>query len=46
MPIAVALLIVVVALARGGYYYWGILALELGAVGVSVVDGRGYSLGD
>ena len=41
MPIAVALLIVVVALARGGYYYWGIVALELGAVGLllwTVVD--------
>lgn len=34
MPIAVALLIVVVALARGGYWPWGMLVLELGAVGL------------
>ena len=34
MPVAVAVVIVVVALARGGYYHWGMLALELGAVGL------------
>ncbi len=34
MPVAVVLLIVVVALARGGYSPWGMLALELGAVGL------------
>ena len=32
MPIALALLVTTVALARGGYAAWGILALELGAV--------------
>ncbi len=31
MPIALALLVTIVALARGGYAAWGILALELGA---------------
>ena len=32
MPYAVVFLIVLIALARGGYAAWGILALELGAV--------------
>lgn len=34
MPLAVVLLVVTIALARGGYAAWGILALELGAVGL------------
>jgi len=34
MPYVVAALIALVALARGGYAAWGILALELGSVGL------------
>ena len=36
MPTAIVLLVVTIALARGGYAAWGILALELGALGLLV----------